>query len=175
MNYKTKMQLKRLNRKTIRPIQLLIKRKYITIIVFVLSFLIGVLIGITIFKPKDIKVTPRPCEIVNFTIVRSEVENYKSDPLTYIRFRGQELGFDDYTISKFIRVARCESGFELNQNAKNKVSSASGIYQIIIGTWNSNKCNGERLNFLDNIDCGYKLLESRGFQPWISSSKCWNN
>jgi len=94
------------------------------------------------------------------------------EPLEYIRIRGQELGYDDYTISKFIRVAKCESS--LNPEAKNKSSTAKGIYQIIIGTWDGNRCTGERWDFVDNIDCGYKLLKTRGFQPWDASKQCWN-
>ena len=104
--------------------------------------------------------------------VTTKKDPHDLEPLEYIRIRGQELGFDDYTISRFIRVARCESG--LRPDAKNGSSTATGIFQIIIGTWDSNKCTGERWDFVDNIDCAYKLLKSRGFQPWDASKHCWN-
>lgn len=119
-------------------------------------------------SPLGTSIVPKVVEVI------AQEKDYHADALTYIRHRGQELGFDDYTISKFIKVGRCESGFKLNQNAKNKSSTATGVFQIIIGTWDSNRCSGERWDFIDNIDCAYKLLKSRGFQPWNASKACWN-
>lgn len=103
-------------------------------------------------------------------------EYYESDPLRYIRFRGQELGYDDYVISDFIKIARCESGFNLDPNAKNPNSTATGIYQFINGTWHS-YCKGKNVyNFVDNIDCFYKVLEVdgiKGLNHWNASKHCW--
>jgi len=146
-------------------------RKYI-IAAGMWGLLVGSLLGFALFSPKIS--TPEAVE----PIISNEAEEVTPNkdphdlkPLEYIRIRGQELGFDDYTISKFIRVGKCESS--LNPEVKNKTSTAKGIYQIIIGTWDSNKCEGERWDFVDNINCAYKLLESRGFQPWNSSKSCW--
>lgn len=102
-------------------------------------------------------------------------EYYESDPLRYIRFRGQELGYDDYTISDFIKIAYCESGY--NPNAKNPNSTATGIYQFINGTWHA-YCKGKNVyNFVDNIDCFYKVLEVdgiKGLNHWNASKHCWD-
>lgn len=103
---------------------------------------------------------------------------YASEPdepheiMALIRRKGRENGIDDYKITRFIQVAKCESG--LNPKSKNKHSSATGLYQILIGTWEDNDCYGSRKNAEDNINCAYKLLIKKGFQPWAESAKCWN-
>jgi len=53
-----------------------------------------------------------------------------------------------------LRIANCESGY--NPLAKNKTSSATGIYQFINSTWD-NYCKGDRLNADDNIICFMEL------------------
>lgn len=56
-----------------------------------------------------------------------------------------------------LRIANCESGF--NPQAKNKTSSASGLYQFINSTWN-NYCTGDRMNAEDNAQCFMELYPS---------------
>ena len=105
---------------------------------------------------------------VGFGFERIKVETVEakedptSTPLAYIRWRGQQEGFDDYTISYFIRIARAESGFNLDPYAKNKTSSAKGIFQFIDGTW-KHYCSGDVYNFVNNIDCFYKVLKMDGY------------
>jgi len=95
-------------------------------------------------------------------------------PLCYIRLKGQELGYDDYTISMFIRIARAESGFNLNQYAKNPYSTAKGIYQFIDSTWRANCLEmGNVYDYETNIDCFFKVYADQGTQPWISSRSKW--
>lgn len=55
-----------------------------------------------------------------------------------------------------LRIAKCESNF--NDLAKNKHSSAKGIYQFIDKTWES-KCEGDVLNYKHNIACFVKLYK----------------
>ena len=92
-----------------------------------------------------------------------------SDPLTYIRWKGQQEGYDDYTISKFIRIARNESYQDLNQYAKNPTSTAKGIFQFIDSTWR-HYCleDGNVYNFVDNINCFYKVLATDGYPKGLS-------
>lgn len=92
-----------------------------------------------------------------------------SDPLTYIRWKGQQEGYDDYAISGFIRLARAESHFNLNQYAKNPTSTAKGIFQFIDGTWRA-YCleDGNVYDFVDNIDCFYKVLATDGYPKGLS-------
>lgn len=90
------------------------------------------------------------------------------DPITYIRCSGEKLGKSNKVITTMIRIARAESN--LRPRAKNANSTASGIFQIIYGTWNSNDCQGNAFNFVNNIDCAWKIQTARGFQPW----EVWN-
>jgi len=64
----------------------------------------------------------------------------------------------DYTIQvedeTALRIAFCESSY--NPCAKNKNSSAGGLYQFLDGTWN-NYCEGDKFNIIDNIRCFDKL------------------
>jgi len=97
------------------------------------------------------------------------------DAITYIRCRGQQLGYKDTDISIFVRIARAESNF--NPLAKNKSSTATGIYQFINGTFHR-YCTGKNVyNFVDNIDCFYKVLETDGYPKalnhWNASRSKW--
>ncbi len=68
MKYKTKMKVLRLKRQFILPVQFFIKRKIITIIIFFLAFIIGVLLGMVLFSPKQEMLSPRGCQIVNLDV-----------------------------------------------------------------------------------------------------------
>ena len=73
-----------------------------------------------------------------------------------------------------LKVAQCES--ELNPKAKNKTSTAKGIFQILDGTWKHFKCEGNPLNAEDNIVCGKKVLDGQGLGGgWSESFSCWKN
>ena len=73
-----------------------------------------------------------------------------------------------------LTVARCES--ELKPKAKNKHSTAKGIFQILDGTWKHFKCEGDPLNAEDNIVCGKKVLDGQGLGGgWSESFSCWKN
>lgn len=53
-------------------------------------------------------------------------------------------------ITTSLAIAHCESRF--NHLAKNKHSTASGVYQFLSGTFR-NYCSGEVFNYQDNIQC----------------------
>jgi hypothetical protein len=93
------------------------------------------------------------------------------DPIVCIRDIGELMERPNEEIREMVRIAKCESGYR--PDAKNGSSTATGIFQILIGTWESNKCTGERTNFEDNIWCAWKIYDKRGNQPWVSSSGCW--
>ncbi len=73
-----------------------------------------------------------------------------------------------------VKVATCESG--LNPKAKNKTSSARGLFQIM-QSWH--KINEKWLLNPDiNIEVAYKLYQESGnsFSPhWDASAHCWNS
>lgn len=65
---------------------------------------------------------------------------------------------NEYGVSVYeaLEVSRCESNY--NAFAKSKKSSATGVYQFIDSTW-EDYCDGDRLNFKDNIKCFMELYE----------------
>lgn len=70
-----------------------------------------------------------------------------------------------------VAIAICESG--LIETAKNKGSSATGLFQILKGTFKDYNCLGDRLNAEDNAVCGIKILKISGTTPWNESKSCW--
>ena len=65
-------------------------------------------------------------------------------------------------------LAIFESG--LNPLAKNKKSTAKGIYQFINKTF-KDFCEGDVYNAEDNIRCGIKLLSEGGLSHWTIDKK----
>jgi len=96
--------------------------------------------------------------------VDNEPQRYCDSPIDYIRCSGEDLGKSNKEISIMINIAKKESN--MNPKAKNKSSSASGLFQIIAGTWYSNDCTGDKWNFKDNTNCAWKIQTQRNFQPW---------
>ena len=98
-----------------------------------------------------------------------------TDPINCIRDIGEKQGRSNETIMTMIRIAKKESNY--NEKAKNKHSTARGIFQILAGTWYSNNCIGDPLKFEDNITCGYKILDNQGYPAWEvcnnGSAKCY--
>lgn len=62
-----------------------------------------------------------------------------------------------------LRIAKCESNF--NELAKNKNSSAKGVYQFIDRTWKG-YCNGNVFDYTANIECFMKLYKK--YPTWWS-------
>lgn len=72
-------------------------------------------------------------------------------------------------------VAFCESSY--NPLLKNAGSSASGLFQIIRGTWIDNGCAGDPFNADDNIACARKIYNRYGWASsasWKASKHCWS-
>lgn len=69
------------------------------------------------------------------------------------------------------RIAWCESAY--NPQAKNKLSTASGVYQFLKSTWKNNKCQGDVFNAEDNIICALDIIKQHGTSRWNESKKCW--
>lgn len=74
-----------------------------------------------------------------------------------------------------LSVAECESG--LDQFAKNKSSSASGIFQIVRQTFNvATKGIGKTGSVFDpqlNIEAGVWLIQQNGTKDFEESAPCW--
>ena len=64
-----------------------------------------------------------------------------------------------------LAIAKAESG--LKETAKNKKSSAKGVFQILSGsTWYDNGCKGEIYEWKDNTKCAIKIMKRSGFTQW---------
>jgi soluble lytic murein transglycosylase-like protein len=84
----------------------------------------------------------------------------------------------NYSVAKALSIAECESGFIAH--AKNKGSTASGIFQIIDGTWIYTR---EKMGLSTttsiknypklNIEAGIFLLALEGDRHWDASKECW--
>jgi hypothetical protein len=79
---------------------------------------------------------------------------------------------EEYAQTILQYIAKCESGN--NPLAKNKLSSAKGLLQILDGTWDSFSCEGNVLNADDNMRCGMKIATRSGLHHWDPSRACWN-
>lgn len=64
-------------------------------------------------------------------------------------------------------IAQVESGFV--ESAKNPLSTATGIYQFLIGTWKHYNCEGTRWNYEDNTTCALQVMKENGFSDWEAS------
>lgn len=70
-----------------------------------------------------------------------------------------------------VRIAKCESG--LNPKAKNKTSSARGLFQVM-QSWH--RINEKWLLNEDiNIQVAYQLWQEQGWNPWEASRHCWGS
>ena len=134
---------------------------------FVLCLIIMALVYCaTTFKTQDTLLSPLGQTISNpvVKVLADEDKRYCGDAISYIRCSGEDLKKSNKEIMTMIRIAQKESG--MNPKAKNKSSSASGLFQIIAGTWYSNDCVGDKYDYKDNTDCAWKIQTKRGFQPW---------
>lgn len=73
--------------------------------------------------------------------------------------------------SIMVRIAMAESTFD--PTAKNPYSTASGVYQILNGTWNDYDCAGDVFDPTDNITCARKIYDKEGTTPWNASIEVW--
>lgn len=104
-------------------------------------------------------------------VVEAKEPIFCRDSIACVRDVGELIGYSNWDIREMIRIAQCESKFD--PTAKNPNSTATGIFQILTGTWAGNKCTGDITNFKDNVWCGWKLRQASGTGPWVSSSACW--
>lgn len=80
-----------------------------------------------------------------------------------------------------LHVAYCESGNQtptgcigpIDPNAENPGSTATGVFQILIGTWEDYGCTGNRMDAEDNIACARKIYDQSGLTPWEASRHKW--
>ena len=83
----------------------------------------------------------------------------------------KEIANDEIIGEIATEIALAESG--LDPLAKNKFSSAVGIFQWLKSSWKYYNCEGERLNYKDNITCAVDVMKNKGFSDWNESKKQW--
>ena len=83
-----------------------------------------------------------------------------------------------------IDLAKYESN--LDPEAKNPNSSAVGLYQWLIGSWEAYKCEGDRFSPEDNANCALREIGAGNINPWLADRNtlmflvrnnyvgCWN-
>jgi membrane-bound lytic murein transglycosylase MltF len=71
------------------------------------------------------------------------------------------------------RIAWCESQWD--PTAKNPLSTASGLFQILDSTWKDFECTGDKLNSVDNSKCAERIRSLSGLNHWSESFFCWKN
>jgi hypothetical protein len=77
--------------------------------------------------------------------------------------------------ARIIRIATCESG--LRWDAKNRSSSASGIFQYLSGVWGRTLAGRQGTSVFDadaNIRMAVSHMAVHGYGAWLSSQSCWN-
>lgn len=126
----------------------------IVLALFVTTVLAGADIART--PQKDIAL-PTPAPTVMPTPIRTYIDLSTPKPLTV-----EETILDVFGDkgSEALKVAFCESS--LNPKSQHKTSSATGLFQIMKGTWKQFKCIGDPLNALDNTKCAKKIYDYYG-------------
>lgn len=82
----------------------------------------------------------------------------------------------DLPVDKVLATAQCESN--LIPDAKSKTSSATGIFQFIIGTWEWTMSDMglpkdlDRTNPEINIEAAMFLMKNSGIHHWDESKAC---
>jgi len=138
----------------------------------------GLIVGslITLAYLQETTKTPIPVLVTPVSKAESvepvETPPFCKDVISCIRDVGEELGYPNRIITEMIRISRCESNHR--PTVKNPNSTATGVFQVLIGTWKYAKCEGSRTNYEDNIRCAYKVRELQGNGAWNASKKCWN-
>lgn len=81
-------------------------------------------------------------------------------------------GVDDDLV---VGIARCESN--LRWDAKNRTSTASGVFQYLAGTWANTSEGRKGTSVLDadaNVRMAVSHVAAHGTAAWNSSKGCWN-
>lgn len=101
--------------------------------------------------------------------VRRVLPKNEEDMLSVKRMVESEFGVGHV----MVEIARAESQFV--ETAANKKSSARGVFQILVGTFNDPYygCTGDRHKAKDNIECARKIYDKSGTAPWASSQSSW--
>lgn len=113
------------------------------------------------------EVKPQSCEV---PFCEADIPEPEPKPLTVQEIIRQEAEQAGIPADVMVDIARAESNFK--PHAKNNHSTATGVFQILIGTWNWFECEGERTNARDNIKCAMVIAHD-GLHHWNASAHNW--
>ena len=74
-----------------------------------------------------------------------------------------------------LRISACESGYRWD--AKNRSSTASGVFQYLAGTWANTAAGRQGITVFDadaNIRMAITYIATKGTSPWNASRPCWS-
>lgn len=149
----------------------------------VAGLLFGSMLGLALFAPKETSPLTLGKIIKTKAIEVSKLEkkDWEKDLIGYFRYKGKEIGYDDYDITKLHQVMDCENGTHDPKRKNYKYDGESGMYtaagfaMITNSTWAQNKCKGNKFDGTDNIDCFYKIIgNNNGLGDYRESKGCWS-
>jgi hypothetical protein len=74
-----------------------------------------------------------------------------------------------------LRIAKCESGYRWD--AMNNHSTASGVFQYLVGTWKNTPAGKQGISVFDadaNVHMAVASIANGGLSHWNASKHCWN-
>jgi hypothetical protein len=107
------------------------------------------------------------------------IKDWNTDLIGYFRFRGQQIGYNDFDITKFHQVMDNENGLHTADrknylyDGENGRYTAAGFAMITNSTWRQHKCVGNKFNGVDNINCFYKIVGKNGLKDYYESKGKW--
>jgi hypothetical protein len=147
----------------------------------VAGLIVGTLLGFALFYPY--KTSP---EVLKQSFEVKAVEttiqekDWSTELVGYFRFRGMEIGYDEYDITKLHGVLDCENGTHdpLRKNymydGENGHYTAGGFTMITNTTWKQHKCTGSKWDGVANINCFYKIIGKNQLSDYKESKHCWS-
>ena len=154
---------------------LLVKRNHIAGLAVVWFFLVIAFLILWQTITKTQKTSPSPLkqtvEVKVQEVIASETP-CDFDPITYVRCSGEKLGKSNKDIMTLIRIMKCESGGRTDALNKNTNGTFDvGVLQLN-DVHNKRISRADRMNFVKNIDFGWRLhTEQGGFQAWSCYKK----
>jgi soluble lytic murein transglycosylase-like protein len=123
----------------------------ISLIAMISVIPLGYVYGRTLENPVYAIENP-PAEVPALPEGYSKVAQTRENVVNLIK-----IYWDKSEVDGALAVAKCESGF--NPKAKNPNSTASGVFQIIKGTFKQFKCEGYVFDAEDNVKCARKIYD----------------
>lgn len=50
-----------------------------------------------------------------------------------------------------------------------RTGHSAGLVHIIETTWENSKCEGDRMNWIDNLNCAFKIRDIQGWKAWSTN------